>query len=299
MIDVAAHILSDLGRPATAKDIIEHARQHPRLSSAFGGQTPHKTLNARIATEMVALGDSSRFFRFAPSVYGLRSMLDNGSYEPGYRKVYLAKRRSKEVCKEEVADFFRVDGLYDGARYPLSILDMLEVQYLERKHAEERGDLKQLVSYSYIKHDDVVLAFEKGTYTSDKGEFIGRQSIGFGGHINHGDVSLFDGSPAGFYSSVDRELHEELYIFRKELRGLVADVSFEGFLVDSTTENGRKHLGMVAKINLKERIALETKTLGIRNLRWITTKVTPNCFNNFEIWSQYLFRYLQMGALSS
>lgn len=300
LVDIAAVILDEIGRPASAREIVERARTDPRFSDIIGGKTPHKTLNARISTDIIERGDRSPFFRYAPAAYGLRERLHGGAYASGYRTVFLGRQRRKEVSNEDVAvidahklSFFKTDGFYDCKQYPLSILSLLDINYMPRKQAEACHDVKQLVSYAAINHGDAVLAFERGKYTSDNGEFVGKHSIGFGGHLNQTDLSLFDETPVGLYSNIHRELHEELYIFRKELRHLVSSVTFFGYLVDSSTNNGRKHIGLAALIDLKERIEIETPTLGIRNLRWISRRHTPNSFSQFEIWSQYLFRHLQ------
>jgi predicted NUDIX family phosphoesterase len=156
--------------------------------------------------------------------------------------------------------------------------------------------MKQLVSYAYLSFGSDILAFERGSYTSDEGEFVGKQSIGFGGHLNHDDLSLFDETPVGLFSNIQREIYEELYIFRSQLRDIIERISFVGYLVDSSTANGRRHLGLASCVHLRRKIELESPTLGIRNLRWISARHTPNSFGQFEVWSQYLFRYLQRAG---
>lgn len=300
LIDVAAAILRDLQRPASAREIVDYGLSSEQYSSFFCGKTPQKTVNARISIDILKYGDKSQFFRHGPASYGLRMELCRHNYHSNHKKVYIGTQRRKQVSNELVAaistkeiEFFSMDGLYDSDIFPLGILDIVQVNYIERKIAEEQFDYKQLVSYACILYEDRVLAFEKGKYTSDNGEFIGKQSIGFGGHLNHDDLSLFDESPAGFESNIRRELHEELYIFRKALRDSISSITFLGFLVDSSTDNGRKHLGLAACIKLRNLIELETPTLGIRNLRWLSCRSTPNSFDQFEIWSKYLFRRIQ------
>ena len=300
LIDAAVAVLRKIDRPASAHEIVAEGRMDPELKRFFGGKTPFKTVNARISVDIHTNKDRSRFFRFAPATYGLREDLEAKKYEQAYRTVYFGRNRRKEVSNELVAavrsddvDFFKVDGFYDSEQYPISVFDIIDIIYEERRRAEKRSDLKQLVSYAYIIHDDCILSFERGKYTSDNGEFIGKYSIGFGGHINYDDLSLFDNSPVGLEFNIVRELSEELYLFSRELIGNIEDIRFRGFLCDSSTENGRRHLGLAASVKLKNRLEIETPTLGIRNLRWISAKHTPNGFDRFEIWSQYLFRHIQ------
>ena len=301
MVDVAVQVLMEIGRPATAGEIISRARENPRYRNFINGKTPHKTLNARISVDIAKNNERSQFYRYGPASYGLRSFLAESAVDSRYRKVFIGVNRRKEVSNEPVAilscdsvSFFARDGFYQEQHHPLSLLNFLDIKYMDRKFAEGRNDVKQLVSYAYIYHEDSVLAFEKGRYTSDDGEFIGRQSIGFGGHINYYDLSLFDDTPVGLTSNIRRELFEELFITRKDLFDAIANIRFEGYLVDSSTGNGKKHLGLAASVKLSRQVELETATLGIRNLRWISAANTPNSFENFEIWSQYLFRHLQL-----
>jgi len=300
LIDAAVAILRQLKRPASAKEIIDAARSQPDLQHFIGGKTPHKTLNARIAVDIIKKGNDSIFYRYAPASYGLREAFSDDSHDHNYKRVFIGNSRRKEVSNEPVAtiiaddlSFLAFDGLYSAEQYPLGILNLLDIRYLDRKHVELRTDVKQLVSYACLYHDDCVLAFEKGRYTSDNGEFIGKQSIGFGGHVNYYDLSLFDETPVGLNLNIIRELYEELYIFRNHFKGGIEEIRFLGFLVDSSTNNGKKHLGLAAAVKLKQKLELETATLGFRNLRWIPVEKTPNSFNQFEIWSQYLFRHLQ------
>lgn len=298
--DAVAIILRRLERPASAREIAELGRKDPDLSRFFGGKTPFKTLNARLSVDIHSRGEQSLFFRYAPATYGLREFLAEEGYERGFRRVFVGRNRRKEVSNEFVATveqkdigFFDTDGLYPAQHYPLSILDLIDIKYCERKKAENRNDIRQLVSYAYIYHDTSVLAFEKGTYTSDSGEFVGKQSIGFGGHLNHDDLSLFDDNPVGLEANILREINEELYIISKTLIQNIVSITFRGFLLDSSTENGKRHLGLAAAINLGTRLDLENPSLGIRNLRWLSMRSTPNSFERFEIWSQYLFRHIQ------
>lgn len=303
LVDVAEVILRKLNRPATAREIIDRALVLPSARIIFSGKTPHKTLNARISVDILRHGIKSRFYRYAPAAYGLREFLESKDNDHNYKRVFIGSSRRKQVSNEPVATvkcsavkFFSVDGLYDADHYPLQILDLLDVKYSDRKYAECRDDLKQLVSYACIYYEDQVLAFEKGRYTSDDGEFIGKQSIGFGGHVSYFDLSLFDDTPVGLNSNVLRELYEELYFFRKYFRHGIKDIQFLGFLIDSSTANGKRHLGLATKVQLRHKIELETATLGFRNLRWISAQKTPNTFDQFEIWSQYLFRHLQSSS---
>ncbi|WP_438346189.1 HTH domain-containing protein [Methylorubrum populi] len=300
LVDVATSILRALKRPATAQEIIDFARSQSAFDGIAGGKTPHKTLNARIAVDIIKNGDKSRFYRYAPASYGLRESLDDDKHDNNYKKVFIGTSRRKQVSNEPVATvrhsslrFLKSDGLYTSDLFPLQLLNLLDIRYIDRKFAEEQNDIIQLVSYACVQHEDQVLAFEKGRYTSDNGEFIGKQSIGLGGHVNYYDLSLFDDTPVGLKSNIIRELYEELYIFRNHFRHGIQSISFHGFLVDSSTANGRKHLGLAASVRLKHRLELDTATLGFRNLRWISSKKTPNSFNHFEIWSQYLFRHIQ------
>lgn len=299
-IDVAAEVLRGLDRPASAREIVEVAKNRSDLASVVRGKTPHKTINARIAMDILKLGSNSKFYRFAPAAYGLRALAENGTYSIRYNSEYLALNRRKQVAKEDVAtldiaklQFMSYDGMYDGRAYPLDILNVIGIHYVDRRAAEGRDDIKQLVSYAYLRHHDSLVAFERGSFVADGGEFIGKQSIGFGGHLNDRDISLFDDDKIGFLTNIERELFEELSIFRNKLRTLIEKVSFKGFLVDTSTSNGRRHLGIVAEVLLKERVPLLNSHLGMRNLRWVSYQTTPNCFDQFEIWSKYLWRYLQ------
>src|SRR5262245_3932198 len=73
-LEATHRILSEAGRPMTAAEILYEARAQGVLFSE--GKTPVKTLNARLAVDILRYKSESRFMRADGSRYALREWSD-------------------------------------------------------------------------------------------------------------------------------------------------------------------------------------------------------------------------------
>ena len=249
-LELAAKILEIAQLPLTARDIVNRAQKAEMIPAAYRrAKTPHRTVQARLAESIRRDGQRSRFYRFAPGTFGLRSNLLDIGYSQLFGKEYKAPIRRKEISSEQVLcvpraslridsqdGFFSIDAFYDFIAGNEALL------YVPRRAAEKDFSLKQIVTYVAVVKGERVLCYERGAYSSAQDELIGRKSIGFGGHVSEEDLDLFSVDELGIVSNARRELGEELNLLSPHE---VSDqLKIIGIINDNSTVEGNKHVAI-------------------------------------------------------
>lgn len=135
-----------------------------------------------------------------------------------------------------------------------------------------------------------VLCYQRGAYSAVRDELVGRQSIGFGGHVSEEDHDLFSLDELGIISNARRELREELNLLA--LRESDHQLDIIGVINDNSTTEGKKHVAIAMVFSCKDQDDPTKGELEIRNLHWKPLTAIPNDLSSFEIWSQIFLRYL-------
>lgn len=198
----------------------------------------------------------------------------------------LRRRQLKEKYKDEqvfVVPFSVVAGYKDGfERKPHrpSVWSQFDLagKYIFRCDAEEQPSFQQIIPYVLIIHPDMDRFYISRRKEASKEERLqGQYSIGFGGHINP-----CDGSREVLFSSLFRELHEELDIVP------IREAKFLGFVRDLTgTTND--HLGCVFVVQASEVSVKETdKYEG----EWMTYAQLEQHYFKFEGWAKHIIDHL-------
>ena len=137
-----------------------------------------------------------------------------------------------------------------------------------RSKCETDEGFLQLIPYIAVVCGDYVMAYQR--VKAGESRLDGKWSIGFGGHINDGDDSYFDGAV--------REGREELTGFRAECLGPAI-----GFIYDSSNPVGRVHLGVLHVYDFAKSPVVPTE---VPSHRWILAR---NVYDwvTAETWSMY------------
>ena len=80
-LQVAETVLSQLRKPMTARQIVDHAAENKMFSDRVAGKTPFQTMKAKLSVDIRTKGSDSRFVRTAPGQFFLRADLTNGVKE--------------------------------------------------------------------------------------------------------------------------------------------------------------------------------------------------------------------------
>jgi predicted NUDIX family phosphoesterase len=123
-------------------------------------------------------------------------------------------------------------------RYLPALLDRANNFFTPRAAAETNGELKQIIPYVILTHEDRVLHYVRGKKAGEQ-RLVAKGSIGIGGHMNDGDEGLFALDLDAYNAGVQREVGEELRLDTTFTNTPVA------LLNDDSNEVGRVHLGVV------------------------------------------------------
>jgi predicted NUDIX family phosphoesterase len=166
----------------------------------------------------------------------------------------------------------------DVAAYIPRILEAENTHFVPRGQAEQDPSQKQIIPYVLIRKGDAYLHYVRGKGSGEK-RLVAMGSIGIGGHINHGDESLFLTGLDFYEAALQRELHEELRMdgrFRTRTVGLINDDS---------TPVGQVHLGIVHLCDLAEENVSKGEAC-ITDLRFLTLPELLERRDHMETWSQ-------------
>lgn len=293
-LEIAEQVISRIGTPLHPKEITAYADEHKLWPAHLRGKTMYKTLAARLSTDIVECGKKSKFFRTGPNLFFIRRLAEAEHGE------FRAPKREKTLHNEEVlvvgASFLenhKIFGLIPDAQKNLEYIRASgSLQYLVRKDAENRTDVKQVISYVIVWNGTSVLSYRRGTFTNAADELVGMRSIGFGGHVDREDLDLFSTDGLGVLSNARRELQEELQLNNCESERLQNDEYLRIKFLINTDESSeaQKHLAVVLVFFASHDYAPEKNELSINDLRWLPVTNRINNLDDFEPWSQLLLQ---------
>jgi predicted NUDIX family phosphoesterase len=176
----------------------------------------------------------------------------------------------------------------DVAAYVPRVLAAENTHFVRRASAEDDPSQKQIIPYVLIRKGDTYLHYVRGKGSGEK-RLVAKGSIGIGGHINHGDESLFLTGLDSYDEALQRELHEELRmdgLFRTRVVALINDDS---------TPVGQVHFGIVHLCELGEENVSKGEAC-ITDLRFLTLPELLGLRDQMETWSQLCLEFIS-GAL--
>lgn len=148
-----------------------------------------------------------------------------------------------------------------------------------RADVEDDPSFQQIIPYVLCRHGDRHLVYRR-TKKQDEARLHDKVSLGFGGHINDGDLPT-DGRNI-IEAGMRRELDEEI-----GLAGITT-VTFAGIISDDSTPVSRVHVGFVhrlvtdsAEFEVREPDLIEAWWAGVDELR----QLQPH----MESWSRIAF----------
>lgn len=275
-------ILAQTGRPMTAREIVSYGMEHGILN--LKGQTPWKTINARLSEHILEKKSKSNFIRTDSGRFGLRGWSGIQEYVAPRRTIALFDEDILAFDQERLREFVPQDGMTtDDADHSALLSSCFTVQ---RREAERRFDIIQLVSVYVVRFSNYFLTYKRAKrLPEDRLHYS--YSCFFGGHLNADDLMplfrLSDPEQAIFL--LDRELSEELILNKPP-----SEMRFKGLLYDPRSEVSKQHLGIVFLVDLQD----ENFRIGERGFltdpKFELVVNMKNRIEEFENWSQFLIR---------
>lgn len=294
-------------RPLTPTDMLAVARNHDFLPGHLFGATMHKTLSARLAEHIRRESQRSIFYRTAPASFYLHELASLPDTPDQYKRVYNGHLRTKTIRKENVlvAPREQVKDLIYGEFVPFDENGFREIfksicRFTDRLKAESDSTVKQFVTFTLVHHDYHILIYRRGKFTTTSDRLKGQLSVGFGGHVNQGDFTLFSSGSGMFVNNAARELREELYLddLYENIDETRERTRILGYVNVDSSEDAEHHIAVIVGFEHKNATIPKKGELSINQLSWLDLRNKRNDLSDFDLWSEIILRNIYSGVLS-
>jgi len=164
-----------------------------------------------------------------------------------------------------------------------------------RNILEYDTNFKHIIPYILIEQNGKYLSYQRTT-KSGESRLHGSYSIGFGGHIDVGDIVTQNSNQEidllnTVYKSAAREITEELSLQESDV--ITTNFEIYGFLTDNSNEVGLVHFGLVLKLVLKSDIIVVSPENQIDLKGFKTIDELYHTVSDYENWSSALIKHLK------
>jgi predicted NUDIX family phosphoesterase len=291
----------------SVKDIYNAAREEGLLPEDLRGKTPWQTMKSKLSVHIRRRGEQSTFVRTAAGRFYLRDLLDVSAVI--YQAPAWAPPPSNELVTVFPSALLSKAHQFQGVRTVWeNTFDHLfrsqQCVALPRPFAEMTEDYKQIVTYVLVKRNGLFLAFRRGAYNQTADMLRGADCIGFGGHVNQSDHTLFSSDDAGIADAALRELAEELKLPAEDVDRLRRGegLTVVGLLNDDSSSVGRRHFAVILEYEVSSSELWDNPTRGeesITRLRWVGAPGVPLDLDDYEYWSQLCLRQYAPGLVKT
>jgi predicted NUDIX family phosphoesterase len=170
---------------------------------------------------------------------------------------------------------------FEVDRYLPVLLNRANNFFTARAAAETNVQLKQIIPYVLLVHEDRVLHYVRGKKAGEQ-RLVAKGSIGIGGHMNDHDEGLFALDGEAYNAAVRREVGEELRVGARYTNHTVA------LLNDDSNDVGRVHLGVVHVFHLETDDVQKGEAM-ITDLQFLDRQQLATRREAMETWSQICF----------
>ena len=305
-LDIAYEALRRANRPLSPSEMLELGREGGFIPDHLHGKTMHKTLAARLSENIRAKSQRSEFYRTAPAKFFAHSLADGDEVPEKYRKVYVGNIRAKSIRKEDVLVVPRKI-LDRELSSEFTAVRQLEFQklfsehcfFMDRQQAELDDSVKQFVTFSTLFRRNKILIHRRGKFNTASERLKGQLAVGFGGHVNADDFTLFDQGVDAFRSNACRELREELFL--DDVYSSIGDTyertNVLGYLNTDESPDAEHHIAVLIGFEHCSDEAPKKGELSINQLEWLDLEKPLNDLSSFDLWSGKILRWLYDGTL--
>lgn len=306
-LSIAERAVRSARRPLSPQEMLEIARAEGFLPDHLFGATMHKTLAARLSEHIRAESAQSAFYRTAPGTYFLHVLAQEPELPADYKKVFIGNLRSKTIRKENVLVAPR-DALADiiyGQYTPYNENKFQSIYrtictFSDRANAEEDDSLKQFVTFTVVFHEHNILIYRRGKFTTTSDTLKGQLSVGFGGHVNDQDFSLFTLGGDAFRANAARELREELFLddIYSQFDDTMARTHLLGFINVDESRDAEHHIAVLVAFAHSTGSLPKKGELSINQLQWLDLRHRKNDLSQFDLWSALILRNIYEGKIA-
>jgi predicted NUDIX family phosphoesterase len=304
---LAYEALKCAGHPLSPAQMLRFAKENNFLPSHLHGKTMHKTLAARLAEHIRSESQRSEFYRTGPATFFAHTLAAVPGTPDEFRQVFVGNLRAKSIRKENVLVARREmlqsnleREFTDSSNFDFEVFFRENCFFMDRAKAEKDDSVKQFVTFTLIFNDWKILIYRRGKFTTTSDRLKGQLSVGFGGHVNDLDFTLFDQGADAFRGNACRELREELFLdeIYDDPEDAYARTEILGYLNTDDSPDAEHHLAVLVAFNhVNDRIPRKGE-LSINQLSWLDLRKPRNDLSDFDLWSEKILRELYQGSLA-
>lgn len=293
-------------KPLTPIEMIELAQDNGFMPDHLYGKTQHKTLAARLSVYIRQKSTKSEFFRTAPATYFLAELKNDPEIPAEYKEMFVGNLRSKTIRKEDVLVIPRdilsesIAGEYvpyDENKF--THLYAHHCHFMDRMRAEEDDTVKQFVTFTLVFHKTSLLIYRRGKFTTTSERLKGQLSVGFGGHVNDKDFSLFASGGDALLHNAARELREELFLdeYYDDQEETKNRAELLGYVNVDDSPDAEHHVAVLIAFNHKSPDLPTKGEMSINKLEWLDLTIRKNDLSEFDLWSRMILQNIFQGRI--
>lgn len=305
-LQIAEKALEIARRPLTPREMLQSARENGFMPDHLTGATMHKTLMARLAEHIRTANAKAEFYRTAPGSFFLHSLARDPAIPDTYKQVYRGHLRSKAIRKENVliaprnvleteiyGDFVPYDENHFKELYRSLLV------FTDRAGAELNHDVKQFVTFTLVFHKSNILTYRRGKFTTTSDTLKGQLSIGFGGHVNDQDFTLFSLGGDALRFNAARELREELFLadIDRDFDDTLDRTRLMGYVNVDGDDDAEHHIAVLVAFRHATADLPKKGELSINQLNWLDLTRRRNDLSQFDFWSAIILQNIYDGRI--
>ncbi|MCA1939776.1 MAG: winged helix-turn-helix domain-containing protein [Caenispirillum bisanense] len=290
-LQIAQQVLRFNRRPLSPRAMLAMAYREGIVPDHLHGKTQHKTLQARLAEDILSRREGSVFFRTGPGRFFLREFLNDPSIPDEYRQVFPARRRAREL-RRDPALYVSRDRLKAVAREgcpinPKRVFGVLDEGASYEDPKNNSPDHALLWSFVAVTRGSEVLSYRMGRYRSERDGFMSRRCIGFSTLVSRNDVNLFNISDFGIIDAGVKAASIDLDLPEMDRVG-AADSLKTSLLYFIWVPEEERAGDLLAIVDLKcpEWFEPVKRRLALNDLCWLDLDSSINNIDDFDPWSR-------------
>jgi len=225
-LEIARKVLREARQPLSARQILKSAYQLQIVPRDLYGRTQHKTLHARLSTDILRQRSKSDFYRSGPGRFFLRSLIGGHTGPARYRLEYTAPLRAVQLGRFDALAFPRTEVASVALchRSRVSVDDLMSLSWRYARMDDLRRDAR-LLPFRFlvviVDDDRVVLSHRRPL---GDGDLARQAALGVKGVVRREDRSFFSPDEAGLADAAVRTIMQSLDLPRTLVSAL-EDVS--------------------------------------------------------------------------
>lgn len=305
-LHLAYEALRTAKKPLKPLEMIKLAEKNGFMPEHLHGKTKHKTLAARLSVHIRQASSKAAFYRTAPATYFLAELKDDPTIPKKYKQIFVGNLRSKTIRQEKILviprDILQQNIIGEYVPYEeMTFQDLYQnhCHFMDRAIAEEDNTVKQFVTFTLVFHKTSLLIYRRGKFTTTSERLKGQLSVGFGGHVNDKDFSLFATGGDALLQNAARELREELFLddYYDNQEEAKKQAQLLGYVNVDDSPDAEHHVAVIVAFNHKSSDLPTKGEMSINKLEWLDLSRRKNDLSDFDLWSRMILRNIFQGRI--